>query len=76
MSARKVRVQIDRGEGRYETFHGLVLAETDTHIKVQWLTASEWTSWEWFAKHGRRVQCVLLDEDLNPVRPLTDPDDL
>lgn len=63
MSARKVRVQIDRGEGRYETW---ARPRRDPPLKVQWLTASEWTSWEWFAKHGRWVQCVLLDEDLNP----------
>ncbi len=68
--ARRVRVQITRAREGYETFHGLVLAETTSHYRVQWLQANDTVSDEWFAKDGRQVQCVLLDEGLNPLNPL------
>lgn len=62
----RVRVQIDRGEGRYESFHGVVVGETSSHYQVSWVSGG-WTSTGWFAKAGRKVSCVPLDDDLNPV---------
>lgn len=40
-----------------ETFVGRVLAETDTHVKVQHGTNPE--TGEWFARDSRMVTCVV-----------------
>ncbi len=73
---RKARVQIDRGGMRgaspYESFHGIVVGETTTHFRVQWVSSNDACSVEWFAKAGPRVQCVELDEDMSPLVPLED----